>query len=99
MSLQVSHFVFDGPLPDLDEVRAEVHRRLGSTNGIERLVISGRTVEARSMLDPFTHAYVCAVLTERGGRSSAKIPDWAHHPLRDLDWRTRLSIRWSYWRR
>lgn len=52
------------------------------------------------MLDPFTHPVVCAVLEARGGQPlslrdgtpvRSRVPDWAHHPLRELTWGERTS--------
>lgn len=105
MGLYQSSFRFDDALPDLDAVRAEVRRRLGSDWEIEGLEIEGRTVIARSMLGPFTHPVLCAVLVEMGGQPvsyrgepiEAAIPSWAHRPIREMRWRDRMSIRFGWW--
>jgi len=104
--LYQSNFRFEDAVPNLDAVRAEAERRLGSTGGIEGLEIDGQTVIARSMLDPFTHPVVCAILLELGGRPvsikdgqpvAPDVPPWAHRPIRELPWRRRMSIRYRWW--
>jgi hypothetical protein len=106
MGLYQSNFRFEGALPDLDAVRAEAHRRLGGTYGIEALELEGQTVVARSMLDPFTHPVVCAILQEVGGRPvdicdgqpiASEVPAWAHKPIREMAWRDRMAIRYRWW--
>lgn len=102
MGLYQSCFRFDGAPPDLQEVRAEAERRLGGTTGIESLEAEGQTVVACSLLDPFTHPVVCAILQERGGKAvnvhdgepdAMVVPVWAHSPISDLPWLERLAIR------
>jgi hypothetical protein len=105
MGLYQDHFRFDDGLPDLNEVRAEAGRRLGGTGGIEALYAEGQTVVARSMLDPFTRPVVCAVLRERGGQyvgfdgepRDARIPAWAHRPIREMAWSERMAVRYRWW--
>lgn len=107
MGLYQSNFRFDGPLPDPESVRAEARRRLDSPRGIEALEIDGSTLIARSMLDPFTHHVVCAILLELGGTPVSlrdgtpvhlDVPPWAHHPLREMPWSERMALRYRWWR-
>lgn len=107
MGVYQSNFRFEGPLPDLDAVRDEVRRRLGSPlDGIYGLEVEGQTVEATSMLDPFTHPIVCAVLQELGGQPvsvrdgqpiASEAPAWAHKPIREMAWSDRMAIRYRWW--
>lgn len=106
MGLYQSNFSFDGAPPALEVVRAEVLRRLGSLADLEGLEVDGQTVVARSMLGPFTHPVVCAVLEELGGQAvdivnglpvKADIPDWARAPLSELTWSSRMAIRYRWW--
>jgi hypothetical protein len=107
VGLYQSNFHFAGETPDLAGVRAEAKRRLGSIRDIECLETTEQTVTLRSMLGPFTHPVVCAILYELGGTPvdivSGAIIDWApegweHIRLRDMTWRVRLSLRFRYWR-
>lgn len=106
MGLYQSNYRFAGAPPDLDAVRVEARRRLGGSRGIEGLELEGRTVIARSMLDPFTHSVVCAILEEMGGQAVnirdgrpivSEVPAWAHKPLREMTWRDRMAIRSRWW--
>ncbi len=105
MGLYQSNFRFED-LPDLEVVRVEVRRRLGDLSGLEGLEIQGQTLVARSMLGPFTHPVVCAVLEEMGGQPvsivdgqpvSAHTPEWAHAPISDMSWSDRMAIRYRWW--
>lgn len=105
MGLYMSKFRFDGALPDLESVQHEVRRRLGGGGGIESLVAEGQIVVACSMLDPFTHPVVCAILQERGGQAvgqdgrpvAVSVPAWAHKPIREMAWRDRMAVRYRWW--
>ncbi len=105
MGLYLDRFRYAAGLPNLDEVRAEVHRRLGFSDGIVGLRIEGQTVEATAMLEPFPRAIVCAILQELGGQRvdahgqpiDALVPAWAHKPIREMPWRTRMAVRFGWW--
>lgn len=106
MGLYQSNFRFEAVRPDLEVVRTEARRRLGSARGIEALEFDGQTLIARSMLDPFTHHVVCAILVEMGGQPVSlrdgtpvhlEIPAWARHPIRDMPWRERMAVRYRWW--
>lgn len=106
MSLDQTSFRFDGVLPDLAAVRSEAERRLGSASGIASITTEGKTVVAQSMLDPFTHPVVCAVLEEMGGKplsardgspTTLGIPDWARRPISELGFFGRMKIQLAWW--
>jgi hypothetical protein len=105
MGLYMSEFRFDGTLPDLEAVQDEARRRLGGTRGIESLEVKGQKVVAYSMLDPFTHPVVCAILQEMGGQPvghdgrpvAVTVPAWAHRPIREMAWGERMAVRYRWW--
>ena len=106
MGLYESNFRFDGAPPDPQLVLTEARRRLGNVGGIEALEVEGQVLIARSMLDPFTHHVVCAILLQMGGRPVSigggqpvqiAVPPWAHHPISEMPWRQRMAIRYRWW--
>jgi hypothetical protein len=108
MGLYQSNFRFEGELPNLEAVRTEARRRLRwyGADQIEGLEVQGQTIIARSMLGPFTHPVLCAVLQEMGGQpvslfdgrpEDAPVPTWAHAPISDIPWRDRMAIRYGWW--
>jgi hypothetical protein len=107
MGLYQSNFRFESGPPDLDVVRTEARGRLGSVRGIEALEVDGQILTARSMLDPFTHHVVCAILLEMGGQPVSlrdgspvhlEVPPWARRPIREMPWRQRMAVRYGWWR-
>ena len=94
-----------GGLRGLEDVRAELRRRLGARpSSLQALEAHGHVV-AYSALSPVSHALVCAVLQERGGQpidprngqpSDAPVPKWAHEPLdaRSASELAELDARW-----
>ncbi|HMA91252.1 MAG TPA: hypothetical protein VKP30_01140 [Polyangiaceae bacterium] len=105
MGLYMDHFRFDGALPDLDAVKSEVERRIGSAWGLDGLEVKGQTVCAYTMLEPFTRPVTCAVLQELGGQyvdlngepRALPIPEWAHRPIREMRWSERMAVRYRWW--
>ncbi len=107
MGLYQSNFRFSGPIPSVSAIEAEARRRLGSIRGLEGLSVEKQTIIVCSMLDPFTHPVLCAILQEMGGQEispsdgtpvAQNIPSWARRPLSELTWSQRMSIRWPWWR-
>ncbi len=101
-------FFFEDALPNLGDVRVEAHRRLGwlGARAIEGLETEGQLVIASSMLNPFTHHVLCAILQEMGGESVShfdhkpqkiEIPTWAHAPINQMPLSKRMAIRYRWW--
>ncbi len=107
MGLYLQRFDFgtESQVPDLSEIRREAISRLGSDAAIEGIEVRGAVVEVRTMMDPFAHLILPAILMERGGRpleigggpTTLDIPEWAHGRLRDLPWLERFRIRHRWW--
>ena len=107
MGLMQSKFRFEGPVPSLEVVRAEAKRRLGTLRDVESIHAEGQVITVSSMLGPFTHPVLCAILEAHGGRSvhlvtgapsSQVAPAWAHAPIHALPWRQRFAVRFGWWR-
>lgn len=101
-----SDFRFEGPVPALDTVRAELRRRLGARpSALDSLEARGQVVRVTSFLAPFSHELVRAILEALGGQPLSPLdgeavgfsaPAWAHEPLdaRSESELAELHARW-----
>jgi hypothetical protein len=108
VGLYQNNFRFERTLPNLEEVRVEARRRLGWywARAIEGLETDGQLVIARSLLNPFTHPVLCAILQEMGGQSVSNfdgkpqkmdVPAWAHAPISQMPFGERMATRYRWW--